>query len=131
MPMSAGAAAATAAVYQAKLREEEEYLTTYTGQDLDGWEFKIVRSAGKISGDKFRQLCAEERQNGWELVEKFDDYRVRFKRRVEERERDGYSEIEPYRTQYGLTEAKLVFIILGAVFAVIAIILALVLGLNG
>jgi hypothetical protein len=125
--MSAGAgaaAAAAAAAHQAKLREEEERLTTYTQHDLNGWEFKIVRSAGKINGDKFSQLCEEESKNGWELVEKFDDNRVRFKRRVECREQDGYAEIDPYRTHFGMSELKLVFIILGVVFTITGMIIA-------
>ncbi|MCR3923310.1 MAG: hypothetical protein NUK65_12480, partial [Firmicutes bacterium] len=103
--MSAGAAAAAAA-HQAKLREEEERLTTYNGDDLQGWEFKIVRSVSKITGEKFRTLCDEEAQNGWELLEKFDDTRIRFKRRTEQRKQDQYAEIAPYRTSFGISEGK-------------------------
>ncbi len=128
--MSAGAAAAAAA-HQAKLREEEERLTTYTQDDLSGWEFKIVRSVSKIKGDKFSQLCEEESKNGWELVEKFDDCRVRFKRSVEHRKQDGYAEIDPYRTQFGMSDAKLVFIILGVVFTVVGAIVALAITRGG
>jgi hypothetical protein len=123
----AGAAAAAAAAHQAKMREEEEKLTTYNKNDLEGWEFKIVRSAGRIRGEKFSQLCSEEAQNGWELLEKFDDYRVRFKRSVEWRAKTQSSEIDPYRTNFGLTDLKLVAIVLGAVFGTMAVILALVL----
>lgn len=107
------ATGAAAAAHRARLQEEEETLTKYSTEDLDGWEFKIVRSSGKITGDRFDELCKEEGENGWELVEKFDDYRVRFKRRVEHREQDGYSEVDPYRTQVGLSEGKLVLMILG------------------
>jgi hypothetical protein len=126
--MSAGGgavAAAAAAAHQAKMREEEEKMTNYTSDDLQGWEFKIVRSAGRIKGDKFRQLCEEESRQGWELVEKFDDYRVRFKRRVEHRNQFSSSEIDPYRTTFGLSDTKLVFMVLGAVFATMAAVMKL------
>ncbi len=120
----AGATAAAAAAQQQKMREEEEELTGYDAKDLDGWEFKIVRSTGKVSGDKFHQLCEEEKKNGWELVEKFDEHRVRFKRRVELREQDSFAEIDPYRTHYGISDGKLVFFILGGVLIFVAAIVA-------
>jgi len=130
--MSAGAAgaAAAAAAHQARLREEEEKLTAYNRDDLQGWEFKIVRSVTRIRGDKFRQLCEEEAQNGWELVEKFDDTRVRFKRPIERRNQDQYSQIDPYRTQYGIGEGKFVFIVLGAVFGTMGIVIAMIMALS-
>ena len=115
--MSAGAAGAVAAAaHQARMREEEEKLTAYNRDDLQGWEFKIVRSNTRIRGEKFRQLCEEEAHSGWELVEKFDDTRVRFKRTVERRSQDQYAQIDPYRTQFGLTDAKFVIILLGSIF---------------
>ena len=123
------AAAAAAAAHQAKLREEEESLTGYVPQDLEGWEFKIVRSSGKIVGDKFSRLVEEEALNGWELVEKFDDNRVRFKRRTEHRSRDGMQGIDPYRTSFGLSETRLVLIVLAAVVAATAITIGLVMSL--
>lgn len=129
--MSAGAAgagavaAAAAAAHQAKMREEEERLTTYDKNDLEGWEFKIVRSSGRIKGDKFNQLLAEEAKHGWELVEKFDDYRVRFKRPVERRQLDRHTDTDPYRSNFGLSEGKLVLIILGACFGVLGAIVTM------
>lgn len=111
---AAGAAGAAAAQQKRKKDEEEEMLTEYRPIELEGWEFKIVRSAARITGEKFEQLCQEEAQNGWELLEKFDDYRVRFKRKVEKRQDDGYENIDPYRTTFGLTENRLaLFIVLG------------------
>ena len=120
------AAAAAAAAHQAKLREEEERLTSYVPQDLEGWEFKIVRSSVKIVGDKFSRLVEEEKLNGWELVEKFDDNRVRFKRRTEHRSRDGMQGIDAYRTTFGLSETRLVLIVLGIMTAVVGVIIVLV-----
>lgn len=124
--MSGAAGAAAAAAHQAKMREEEEKLTSYNEKDMDGWEFKIVRSAGKIKGDKFRQLCDEESQHGWELVEKFDDYRVRFKRRTTLRGQGGSAEIDPYRTTFGLSDSKVVLIVLAAISAIMTIVIVLV-----
>ncbi len=127
MSAAAGAAAAAAAA-QARIREEEEHtLTTYDNRDLDGWEFKIVRSATRIKGDRFKQLCNEEALSGWELVEKFDDYRIRFKRRVECRHNDSSRELDPYRTQFGISETRAVLLGVLGVFLIIGIVFAILL----
>ncbi|QNO15571.1 hypothetical protein HYG86_12720 [Alkalicella caledoniensis] len=123
----AGAAAAAAAAAEAQRREEEERLTSYTKEDLtEGWEFKIVRSGLGFKGDKFKELCEEEAKNGWQLVEKFDETRVRFKRPISARENDKYAEIDPYRTTYSKGEAKVVLVTLGIVFFVSAVIIGIV-----
>ena len=60
-------------------------MTTYTTKDLDeGWEFKILRSnfAAFRNEDKLRAILEEEKRGGWILVEKFDDQRIRLKRRT-------------------------------------------------
>jgi hypothetical protein len=114
--MSGGAAAAAAAAEQKrKLQEEEEKLTRYDGDDLDGWEFKIVRANTRKfkNAAAVQQLCDEEAQAGWQMVEKFDDQRIRFKRRSEERARDAHRTLDPYRTQLGASETQIVLIILG------------------
>ena len=94
------AAIAAAAAKAAKDRDEEENLTTYKSDDLDGWEFKIVRSGiGKFKNpENIRKLCAEEAKAGWEMVEKFDNNRIRFKRPIEKRSQDQYLDFDPYRT---------------------------------
>ncbi len=119
----AGAAAAAAAQEQKRKHEEEEQLTDYRPADLEGWEFKIVRSAGKIVGDRFQQLLAEEAENGWELVEKFDDYRIRFKRRIEERGKYPGGTVDPYRTTFGLTDSRLAVIIVLASLGIFGVIM--------
>jgi hypothetical protein len=110
----AAAAAAGAAAQRRRMQEEEEKLTAYRSDDLDGWEFKIVRANTRRfkNAETVRQLCAEEAQAGWEMVEKFDDYRIRFKRRVGERSQDPHRTVDPYRTQIGVTEGRIVVIIL-------------------
>jgi hypothetical protein len=86
--------------------EEEEYMTNYNNEDLnDDWEFKIVRSTfGAFRKPHVLQmLIEEEAQAGWEMVEKFDENRVRFKRQTNARKRDEMlpDYVDPYRTQYG------------------------------
>ena len=92
-------------------------MTAYDARDLDGWEFKILRSTtGKFKDPAaLRGFLDEEAQHGWELVEKFDDNRVRLKRRVEARERDRGAAIDPYRTWVGVSPNQLALLILGIV----------------
>ena len=98
-------------------------MTSYSGRELDGWEFKIMRSATGAFKDPrvFQITVLQESLGGWELLEKFDDERVRFRRPVSARNNDanlprGY---EPYRTQVGISEGALViYIILGIVLVV-------------
>jgi hypothetical protein len=113
------------------LRREEEIMTKYGIEEIEGWEFKIVRAATRKFKDPefFRRTCEEEARSGWEMLEKFDDARIRFKRRIENRDRDQHREIDPYRTQVGMTADKLGFLItvlvflgVGAVMAAIALI---------
>lgn len=120
MPYGAGAAAAAAAAAAKRMREEEEDMTGYSKDDLDGWEFKIVRANTRKFKNQaaVQQLCNEEAKAGWEMVEKFDDQRIRFKRRTEKRAGDRHLEIDPYRTQIGITEGHIVAIVLGIVAAV-------------
>jgi len=123
--MSAGAAggaaaAVLAAAKAAKDRDEEENLTKYNSDDLDGWEFKIVRSdLGRFSNrEVVQKLCQREARAGWEMVEKFDNSRIRFKRRVEQRSQDQYLEFDPYRTSLSTVSG-------GAVAAIIGLVLLL------
>lgn len=89
-----------------KIEQEEEEMTKYTSEDLEqNWEFKIVRGFYPVfrKPEVFHALLEEEALAGWELVEKLDDRRVRFKRRKDARRRDATLPpgIDPYRTQYG------------------------------
>lgn len=112
---TAGAtAAAAAAAKAARMRKEEEELTPYKSDDLDGWEFKIVRANSRKfkKTEAVQRLCREEAKAGWEMVEKFDDSRIRFKRRVEERAQDPYRSVDPYRSLVGASEGLIVAIVL-------------------
>jgi hypothetical protein len=116
---TAATTAATAAAAAAKRRmlEEEERMTPYNDSDLEGWEFKIVRANTRKFKDaeSVRRLCEEEAQAGWEMIEKFDDYRIRFKRRVDKRSNDTYLNVDPYRTNIGPTEGHIAAIAVGAI----------------
>lgn len=114
--MSTGAVAAIAAAAKAaKDRDEEENLTKYNSDDLNGWEFKIVRSdLGRFRNYEIVQrLCQQEARAGWEMVEKFDSSRIRFKRRVEKRSQDQHLDFDPYRTSMSSISGGTVAAIIG------------------
>jgi hypothetical protein len=122
---AAGAAAAAAAARRAeRLRKEEEDMTKYSGDDLEGWEFKIVRSATEKfkNYDEVKKVCDEEAQAGWEMVEKFDNSRIRFKRKIENRAGDSHRQIDPYRTSVGMSQGGVAAVILAVVFGVIGVV---------
>ncbi len=124
--MSSGAAAAAsaaAAEAERQRQQEEEEMTKYSDADLQGdWEFKIVRSntAAFRNPETLRQVCAEEAEAGWTLVEKFDNQRLRFKRPVSARAGDAGLAFDPYRTQYGMSQGALAGVILACVGAALA-----------
>jgi hypothetical protein len=105
-----------------KQQEEEQRMTQYNADDLNGWEFKIVRSAfGRFrNAEIIRRLVEEEAQNGWEMVEKFDDYRIRFKRRTDKRALHSGGGLDPYRTNYGTSQIILPLIAVGVALALAA-----------
>ena len=108
-------------------------MTGYTPDDLaEGWEFKIVRSATGAfrKPECLRQVIEEEGRAGWVLLEKFDNQRVRFKRPASAKSGDsalapapGY---DPYRTSYGMSDGKLVALILSIVFGTIALAMTII-----
>jgi len=112
IPVATGSNAASTRAAQI-LREEEEIMTAYKKDDLEGWEFKIMRSyTGKFKDNKYvQELCREEARAGWEMLEKFDDFRIRFKRRVDLRANDRFLKTDPYRTDVGFGINKFVTII--------------------
>ncbi len=116
-----------------KIEQEEEEMTKYTSEDLDhNWEFKIIRStypAFRKPGI-FQALLEEESLAGWELVEKLDDRRVRFKRRRETRQRDATLPpgLDPYRTQFG-TNTNTIGIVVGIISAMLFVGVLVAIGL--
>lgn len=124
--IAAGAATsgATAAAHIRKQYEEEERWTVYSDEDLDNdWEFKIVRSDLGAFGKRetLERLIQEEARAGWTMLEKFDDYRVRFKRPRSAREEDPYlpDDVDPYRTHYGRSVGIYVLVAMGLIIAIV------------
>ncbi len=70
-----------------------------------GLEYKIVRANTDLFRNPaiFNQLCQEEAEAGWILLEKLDDRRVRFKRPLAIREKINLQSLnfDPYRCHYG------------------------------
>ena len=126
--MSGDTAGAVAAITAKKKRErkqkEEEQMTKYNSDDLNGWEFKIVRSAtGAFKNlERVQQLCNEEAHSGWEMIEKFDNGRIRFKRKTSMRSQDSLAQVDPYRTSFGFGEGGLATLIIGLLFVLFGII---------
>jgi len=127
-----GAAASAAAAARRRMMEEEEKLTTYNKDDLEGWEFKIVRAITQYfkKPENLKRIIEEEARSGWEMVEKFDDQRIRFKRRVEKRKEDSMrKDIDPYRTTVGVGGGRLALIIVLSILIGLAAALGIVFGI--
>ena len=127
--MAGAGAAAAAAAAQRERQEEEEQMTPYTREELDNdWEFKIVRANTNAFGKPavFNRLIEEEARAGWQLVEKFDNQRVRFKRPRSARLRDAQLPpgVDAYRVRYGMSEGAYVALILLAVFGGMGLLMA-------
>ena len=120
---SAASSVSIAAAAAAKKRKEEEDMAGYKKNDLDGWEFKFVRAhTNKFrTQEAVRKVCEEETLAGWELVEKFDDQRLRFKRRVERRSSDTLSDIDPYRTTIGFGGGKVTGLVVGVTILLVGV----------
>ena len=127
------AAAAAAAAAAARKRQEEEEMTPYTEDDLrEGWEFKILRSTTNAfkHPQKMKSALHEEARAGWQLVEKFDEGRIRLKRPASAKESDANLDFDPYRTRVGISEGKLTLFVLLAILGTIGVVLLLLLLLN-
>lgn len=110
---------AAAARRREQEEEEEEEMAGYTAQDLaDGWEFKFVRSAtGTFRRPEFlKQVLVEESRNGWILVEKFDDGRIRLKRPASARNTEAVGGLDPYRSRVGIGQVGLALLIVVSIF---------------
>lgn len=99
-----GAAAHQQRMKQLQDQEEEERMTRYSPDELEGeWEFKIIRSYSPVfrKPEFLQRVLQEEAQAGWVMLEKLDDYRVRMKRPASAKRRDAMlpQGSDPYRTQ--------------------------------
>lgn len=103
-------------------------MTDYRSEDLDGWEFKILRSATSAFRNPtiMAAALADEARFGWELVEKFDNERLRLKRPISARTKDNNFNpgADPYRTQHGMGEGMLGV----SIFIVIMLTMGIIIG---
>jgi hypothetical protein len=110
--------------------ETRENPMYFTDAAIAEWEYKIVRAYSDLfrNPTNFIQLCEEEAQAGWILLEKLDDRRVRFKRSVAMREQVDVTQLsfDPYRCYYGPSNQWTNF--MGAIAAVTAMVLPAYLG---
>ncbi len=131
------AGGAIAAIIAAKKKKdeqnEEEELTKYNSDEMEKWEFKIMRSAlGKYGKyENVKKLCDEEAKAGWELLEVFDQHRIRFRRPVERRSMDSHLEINPYRTSGGSVGGAKVALIIGLVLVTLGAVLFTIFASSG
>jgi hypothetical protein len=110
-------------------------MTPYTPNDLaEGWEFKIVRSSFGAFGNpkKLKAVLVEETRGGWVLVEKFDDCRVRLKRRPGTKKISGdFAEnYDPYRTTVGISHLPVAIAAVIAAISLTLFLFAMSLGLH-
>jgi hypothetical protein len=121
------AAMHAAAAKRRRMQQEEEEMTPYGSSDVERYEFKIIRSATGMfkHPEKLHAVLAEEARAGWELVEKFDNGRIRLKRDIQWREKDARLPQDAYRITVGIGEGGLVLIILAAVFGAIGLIITI------
>jgi hypothetical protein len=106
MPGAEGAAAAAAEAKRRRDQEEEEEVTPLNSDPSGAVEYKILRSAtGAFRNPaKFRAALEEEAPAGWELVEKLDNARIRLRRSIAWRQKDGELAQDPYRIQVGAVD---------------------------
>jgi hypothetical protein len=124
-----------AAIAAAKMREmlnlEEEELVKYNNEELNNeWEFKIVRSVmGSFKHPHvLEQVIKEESIYGWELIEKFDNARLRFKRK----KNNDFGKItstvnDQYRSYYGMSPGKFTAIVLLITFGLTGLFILIIL----
>ena len=133
--MAGEGAAAAAAAAKRKLdqdREEEEEVTPLNSDPSGAVEYKILRSTVRTfrKPAKFRAAVEGEARAGWELVEKLDDQRIRLRRSIAWRQRDGELDQDPYRTRVGMSEGVALFwvllgtaVVVGSIFGLMNLLL--------
>ncbi|HDZ09349.1 hypothetical protein [Pseudohongiella sp.] len=87
-------------------------------------EYKIVQSTTPhfAKSGNLKAVLDEEAQSGWQLVEKFDNYKIRLQRDISHRTGDATRTVDAYRTQVGLSN----FVTYGtATFVTLAVVLVI------
>lgn len=110
-------------------------MTRYNQNENQGeWEYKILRSSTNAfkNRNRLEMVKEEEAMAGWQLVEKFDDKRLRFRRPMSAQQYDEQlpPDIDPYRATYGMGEGAMGFVIMFIVVATILLIIFFTGGFN-
>ena len=68
-------------------------------------EYKVVQSTTPhfAKPGNLKAVLDAEAQSGWQLVEKFDNYKIRLQRDISHRTGDASRDVDAYRTQVGLS----------------------------
>ena len=106
---------------QRREHAEEEEMTAYSPNGpAEDWEFKILRSVyGEFrKPQRMAEILDQESKAGWLLVEKFDNRRIRLKRRVEARKDDRTLDFDPYQSYVGKSDGTAAAVIVGVTIAV-------------
>lgn len=92
---------------------------------MDNREYKVITSNTPAfsSNEKLQQVLAEEAQAGWELEEKYDNFKIRVSRNKSARDNDANLNIDPYRTNVGVNN---VLYMGGAALVTIIVIYAII-----
>ena len=75
-----------------------------TGHNME-MEYKIVQATTPhfAKSGNLKAILEEEAQSGWQLVEKFDNYKLRLQRDISHRTGDATRSVDAYRTQVGVS----------------------------
>lgn len=97
----------------------------YEEKTVNNREYKIITSNTPSFGnrEKMQQILGEEAQAGWELEEKFDNFKVRVGRDKSARDNDDKLSFDPYRTNVGMNN---VLYMGGAAIATVIIIFIII-----
>lgn len=95
-------------------------------------EYKVVQSNTPMFANtaKLKEIAAEEARAGWELLEKLDNYKLRFQRDISHRGNDDKLDSDPYRTQVGVSSV-VTYTVTAAITIVIVLVILNAAGLFG
>lgn len=68
-------------------------------------EYKVIQATTPLFANprKMQAVLAEEARAGWQLVEKFDNYKLRLQRDSRARANDASLDFDAYRSQVGVS----------------------------
>lgn len=91
-------------------------------------EYKVVQSTTPLfaTSKKIDEIMAEESKAGWQLVEKYDNYKMRLQRDISNRSNDKNLGFDAYRSQVGVNNIIVygitTIVTLGVVYAIFVLV---------